>query len=108
MIGALPKGLVFLTSELFDPCVGEQFEVDSKPVAVQLRLDRVLKHRQGPGFLAREPFTLLWSTDPSINMVLGIYALRLKLRQGSWGPHQVYIEPTGPTNERHAYQSVFF
>lgn len=108
MVGALPRDLVLLTSELFDPCVGEQFEVDSKPIPVQLRLDRVLKHGHGPGFLTRAPFTLLWSTDESINMVLGIYALRLKLRQGSWGPHQVYIEPTLPTSERRAYQSVFF
>lgn len=104
MLHSLPKGLKSLTLELFEPCLGEEFEVDSKPLAVRIKLDRIIKHAHGPGFMTREPFTLLWSTVPAVNMILGTYALR----NGAWGPHQVYIEPIIAAGERRAYQSIFF
>jgi hypothetical protein len=104
MPNTLPKGLRCLTVEQFEPCVGEEFEVDSKPVSVKLRLDRLIKLEHGPGFLTREPFTLLWSTPATVNMTLGIY----RLRNGGWGPHEVYIEPMLSAGERRTYHSVFY
>jgi hypothetical protein len=109
MLNALPAGMRFLTLDDFEPCVGEQFEVDSEPVPVTLRLDRVVKHPHGPGFLTRAPFTLIWSSDANINMLLGTYTLRIRLSRGAaWGPHQVYVEPTLQIDARRRYQSVFY
>lgn len=108
MQSALPAGLRCLTIEDFEPCLGENFEVRSTPVSVELRLDRLVKHSHGPGFLSRAPFSLLWSTEPHVDMVLGIYWLSIPLRQGSWGPHAVYVEPVLERGPRRMYQSVFF
>lgn len=109
MLNALPRGIDGLTLEDFEPCVGEEFELDSVPVAVKLTLERVVKHPHGPGFLTRAPFTLIWSSDPNVNILVGIYALRIRLsRRAAWGPHQVYVEPTLQTDARRRYQSVFY
>lgn len=106
---ALPRGMALLTLEDFEPCVGEEFDVDSEPVLVKLKLEGLQKHLHGPGFLTRAPFTLLWSSDPNINLLLGIYTLRIRLSRGAaWGPHQVYVEPTLQIDARRRYQSVFF
>jgi hypothetical protein len=104
MHASLPKGFTFLTLEMFEPCVGEEFEVQSQPVHVKIRLDQLQKLAHGPGFLTRAPFTLLWSTVPAVNILLGNY----RLRNGKWGPHEVYIEPMLAMSERRVYQSVFF
>lgn len=109
MLNALPKGFTCITLEDFEPCVGEQFDVDSTPVVVKLKLERVVKHLHGPGFLTRAPFTLLWSSDPHVNMLMGIYSLTLPLaRHAAWGPHRVYVEPTLQLDARRRYQSVFY
>ncbi len=104
MLHGLPGGLKFLTSETFEPCVGEEFEVDCRPGPVKIRLESLRKLNYGPGFLTRAPFKLHWSTPPAILLYLGIY----RLRNGKWGPHEVYIEPMLAVSERRIYQSVFF
>ena len=93
-----------LTLEMFEPCIGEEFEVDSRPVPVRIRLERLHKYTHGPGFLTRQPFTLVWSTPPEVNMVLGTY----RVRNGAWGPHDVYIEPMLSATATRLYQSVFY
>jgi hypothetical protein len=114
VLNALPKGVVSIGVEAFEPCLGEEFEVESKPIAVKIRLDRILKHPGGPGFMTRAPFTLIWSSLPNINLDLGIYSLSIALRgrplqaQRAWGPCQVYIERMLAMSERPVYQSVFF
>lgn len=109
MFNPMPSGLEALTVEDFEPCVGEQFDADSEPVAIQLRLDRLVKHPHGPGFLTRAPFSLIWSSAPNVNVRLGVYSLRIPLRRnGAWGPHRVYLEPTVRVGSRPQYQSVFF
>ena len=109
MQNVLPAGLKCLTIEDFEPCVGEDFEVDSKPIVVSLRLERLTRHSNGPGFLTRAPFGLIWSTDPSIDMLGGLYSLRIPLhRNGAWGPYPVYVEPMLGMGARRMYQSVFF
>jgi hypothetical protein len=104
MLHALPNEFRSLTIASFDRYLGEEFEVDSKPLAVGVRLDRLVKYDKGPGFLTREPFRLIWSTALRIDMALGTY----RLRRRGWGPHQVYLEPVGMLDERRLYQSVFF
>jgi hypothetical protein len=114
VLNALPGGTVTIGVEAFEPCLGEEFEVESEPIAVKLRLDRIVKHEGGPGFMTRAPFTLIWSSEPSINLQLGIYSLSLPLRgrtsQGrrAWGPHHVYVERMLAVGARPVYQSVFF
>jgi hypothetical protein len=103
MLHSLPQGLTSLTSENFESCVGESFYVAAHPHPLALRLDRLVKYDRGPSFLSRAPFLLLWSTQPDILLTLGIYTLR----NGAWGPHPVYVEPTRSYDERRAYQSVF-
>jgi hypothetical protein len=106
---ALPKGLSSLECEVFEPCVGEEFDVRSEPIVVKLRLDRITKHKGGPGFMTRAPFTLIWSSVPNINLSLGIYSLSIPLqRHRAWGPHEVYIERMLAMGERPVYQSVFY
>jgi hypothetical protein len=103
MLQDLPRGLHFLTSEEFEPRLGESFIIDADgghPLG--LRLDRVVPI-QGPDFLPRAPFVLHWSTDPSVRLLHGIY----RLRHQAWGPHAVYIEPMRSTDERFHYESVF-
>lgn len=108
MLNPLP-GFKALTLDDFEPCVGEQFDVDSEPVAVKLTLDRLVKHPHGPGFLTRAPFSLIWSSAPNVTMRLGVYSLRIPLlRNGAWGPHRVYLEPTTGVGPRPQYQSIFF
>lgn len=104
MLHALPNEFVSLPLSAFEKYVGEEFEVDSKPVAVRVRLERLVRYEHGPGFLTREPFRLIWSSASNIDMTMGTY--RLKLR--GWGPHQVYLEPVFLEAERRLYQSVFF
>lgn len=109
MLNPVPGGFKSLTLDDFEPCIGEQFDVDSEPVAVRLTLDRLVKHPYGPGFLTRAPFSLLWSSEPNVTMRLGIYSLRIPLlRNRAWGPHRVYLEPTVRLGSRPQYQSIFF
>jgi hypothetical protein len=103
MLHALPQGLTSLTIENFESCVGERFYVEAQPRPLVLRLDRLVKYARGPSFLSRAPFLLLWSTQADILLTLGIYTLR----NGAWGPHSVYVEPTQSFDERRVYQSVF-
>jgi hypothetical protein len=104
MLQGLPKGFKTLTLEDFEPSVGEDFYVQSDPAPIPVRLDRVVRLSNGPGFLTRAPFTALWSTDFSVSLMLGTYALR----NGAWGPHAIYVEPMHFFGERRVYQSVFF
>lgn len=104
MLYGLPKGLQFLELEKLEPCVGENFFIESRPAPIPLRLDRVVKIANGPGFLPRAPFTAFWSTAPDVSLLRGIYSLR----NGGWGPHSVYVEPMHSMGPRHEYQSVFF
>jgi hypothetical protein len=104
MLQGLPKGIQFLELEKFEPCIGESFYIECQPAPLEIRLDRVVRLMNGPGFLPRAPFTAIWSTDASISLLLGIY----RLRNGGWGPHPIYIEPLHSLGERRQYQSVFF
>ena len=113
VLNALPKGVVTIGVEAFEPCLGQEFDVESKPIPVQVRLDRILKHEGGPGFMTRAPFTLIWSSAPNINLALGIYSLSIASRERTlgrraWGPHEVYIERMLAVGARPVYQSVFF
>jgi hypothetical protein len=103
VLHGLPKGIQFLELEKLEPCVGEDFYVESQPAPIPIRLDQILR-LNGPGFLPRAPFTALWSTDRGVSLLLGIY----NLRNGAWGPHSVYVEPIRSRDERWRYQSVFF
>jgi hypothetical protein len=104
LLYGLPKGIQFLELEKFEPCVGENFYVESQPNPIPIRLDRLIKLSKAPGFLPRAPFTALWSTDFDVSLLRGIY----NLRNGGWGPHLVYVEPMDLLGERRVYQSVFF
>jgi hypothetical protein len=104
MLQALPNGLHFIELDTLEPWVGDDFLVQSDPEPLAVRLDKLIKYRNGPGFLPRAPFTALWSTDINVSLLLGTYALR----HGSWGPHRVYLEPMHFIGSRRAYQSVFF
>jgi hypothetical protein len=104
LLYGLPKGIQFLELEKFEPCVGEDFYVESQPTPLPIRLDRLIKIAKAPGFLPRAPFTALWSTDLGVSLLRGIY----NLRNGGWGPHPVYVEPMHFLGERRVYQSVFF
>jgi hypothetical protein len=98
-----------LTLEDFEPCVGERFEIDSEPVIVELTLERIVKLPHGPGFLTRSPFNLIWSSAPNVNILLGVYFLRIPAsRNRAWGPHRVYVEPKIRLGDKPEYQSVFF
>jgi hypothetical protein len=104
MVHDLPKGLKALTHENFEPCVGEDFFIESDPAPISIRLERLVKLMNGPAFLTRAPFSAFWSTDFSVSLMFGTYALR----NGAWGPHPVYVEPMHFFGDRRAYQSVFF
>jgi hypothetical protein len=104
MLYGFPKGLRFLEFENFEPCVGENFYIESEPAALPIRLDRLVKLSHAPAFLPRAPFSVLWSTDSSVSLLRGTYALR----NGAWGPHSIYVEPMFSSSTRWAYQSVFF
>ncbi len=103
MLHSLPRELTSLAIENFESSVGESFYIESQPRPLALRLDKLVKYDKGPSFLTRAPFLLLWSTQPDIWLTLGIYTLR----NGAWGPHSVYVEPTRSFDERPVYQSVF-
>jgi hypothetical protein len=104
MLHGLPKGIRFLELEKLEPCVGEDFYIEAQPAPLAIRLDQVVRLKNGPAFLPRAPFTAIWSTDASISLMLGIY----NLRNGAWGPHPIYVEPIHSLGERRTYQSVFF
>jgi hypothetical protein len=104
MLHGLPRGLQFVELEKFEPRLGEDFFVESEPAPLPIRLERLIPHKNGPGFLPRAPFTAVWSTEASVSLLLGIY----NLRGPGWGPHAVYVEPMHFLGERRAYQSVFF
>jgi hypothetical protein len=103
LLHSLPKGFTALAIENFESCVGETFYIEAQPRPLALRLDKLVKYDRGPSFLTRAPFLVLWSTQPDIWLTLGIYTLR----NGAWGPHSVYVEPTRSYDERPVYQSVF-
>lgn len=97
--------MVDLTMEDFSTYIGAIFELDSQPVRIEIRLDKLTPLQNGPAFLTRAPFSLGWSTEPNVAVTAGLYWLRRR----DWGPHQVYIEAQVPLpQQRRTYHSTFF
>jgi hypothetical protein len=99
----LPKLAFDYRIEDFQRFEGEEVEFGAVPEAVKVRLDSVTQLRS-PSFLTRPGFSLNFSTDYSVQLLGGIYEMRVSSSE----VYSIYVEPVLFVGNRRKYQSVFF
>lgn len=94
-----------MTMNEFAPLVGQTLLVDCNPRMAELKLVAMNPLRDR-GVVNRPPFELLFRSDPMVQLVAGIYNMRL----GEWGPAAIYIEPMArhPQDEPGCYYQAVF
>ncbi|HSI63642.1 MAG TPA: hypothetical protein VLE43_11005 [Candidatus Saccharimonadia bacterium] len=103
MSGALLK------QENFQPFVGRQITIRDRGTALgELRLDQVEElpgdHRREADGTACQPFSLLFTADPSFRLGQGNYEFLV----GEDNAHVIFIVPVGPDRSgRMSYQAIF-
>jgi hypothetical protein len=92
-----------LTRELFSDKIGQLWvldEADAPPI--ELTLTEVVSLRNYAK-LAREPFSLYFTTTGDFVLPQRIYALR----HGTLGPMSIFLVPVGRQGDTTTYQAVF-
>jgi hypothetical protein len=89
----------------FEPLVGRQLLVDCDPRSATLTLTEAYPLRQA-AFGDRQPFMLIFRSEPEVVLVSGSYVMRC----GLFGPASIHILPVAPTlggPPGNYYQAVF-
>jgi hypothetical protein len=92
-----------LTRDLFSGRVGEIWTLDEPNVApIELTLTEV-ENIRNYAKLAREPFSLLFTTRGNFVLPQQIYAMR----HAALGPMSIFLVPIGREGDVTTYQAVF-